>query len=452
MSRPTARLGRARRSARRALVVAAIATLAGGAVALAAIAPGGGAATVGRTAVRVDKGLGDVAVVFDLQDVDPEVVAGTFAAAEQSGAAAAPARTASVGMRAITRGGALVHAAPDGFLVPMVLIAMPRAAMGGIVGDDIPGALDDSTVMLNELTARSTGAQQGDVLELRAGDGSSQWFSVGRILPYSRIGGSELLMTPGGAARLGVVADTQMIVWNIASRASFDAAVSNIGLESRKNTKVERSWDSRDPDDSLSTARLKSMIGEPWYQVVSGDTIEMHPTWKAGYLPSGRVLLSSAIPVRARCHNAVSGALGAALDEVAAAGLGGAIDLSNTNTYGGCFNARYSRDSGFLSRHAYAVAIDMNTTSNCQGCAPRMNCDVVRIFRRHGFAWGGNWRNPDGMHFEWVGEARDQISYPSRYCPNIVGGAPQSNGPGAGSESELGRDVLIAGLDDGTGT
>ena len=28
-------------------------------------------------------------------------------------------------------------------------------------------------------------------------DGSSQWFSVGRILPYSRIGGSELLMTPG---------------------------------------------------------------------------------------------------------------------------------------------------------------------------------------------------------------------------------------------------------------
>ena len=27
-------------------------------------------------------------------------------------------------------------------------------------------------------------------------DGSSQWFSVGRILPYSRIGGSEL-MTPG---------------------------------------------------------------------------------------------------------------------------------------------------------------------------------------------------------------------------------------------------------------
>ena len=132
---------------------------------------------------------------------------------------------------------------------------------------------------------------------------------------------------------------------------------------------------------------------------------------------------------------------------VAAAGLGGAIDLGNTNTYGGCFNARYSRDSGFLSRHAYAVALDMNTTSNCQGCTPRMNCDVVRIFRKHGFAWGGNWRHPDGMHFEWVGEARNGISYPSRYCPNVFGGAPQSDSPGATTPDEIGRDVLLAGLD-----
>ncbi len=94
----------------------------------------------------------------------------------------------------------------------------------------------------------------------------------------------------------------------------------------------------------------------------------------------------------------------------------------------------------------------MNTVSNCQGCTPHMNCDVVRIFRRHGFAWGGNWRTPDGMHFEWVGEPRDQISYPSRFCPNNAGGAPLSNGDsngdsnGAGA-SEIGREVLIASLD-----
>jgi hypothetical protein len=49
-----------------------------------------------------------------------------------------------------------------------------------------------------------------------------------------------------------------------------------------------------------------------------------------------------------------------------------------------------------------------------------MDCRVVVIFRKHGFAWGGNFATPDGMHFEWVGEDRSKISYPSRYCPNPV--------------------------------
>jgi hypothetical protein len=49
-----------------------------------------------------------------------------------------------------------------------------------------------------------------------------------------------------------------------------------------------------------------------------------------------------------------------------------------------------------------------------------MDCRVVRIFRKHNFAWGGNFINPDGMHFEWVGERRDQLPYPSRYCANVV--------------------------------
>jgi hypothetical protein len=429
-----------------AVVAAPLVTAAGAAVALAQVAAGSGA-TVDRTATRVDPGLDDVAVVYDVQEVDADVVVASFAAAEQAGGAAAPARTASVGLRALTRGGNAIHAAPDGFLIPMVLLAMPRAALGGVIGDDVPGGLDPSTVMVNELTAQTIGAQTGDVLELRALDGSSQWFSIGRILPYSQIGGSELLMTPEAADRLGFVGDTQMVVWDIRSRPAFDAAVQNLGLIGRANTKVERSWDPRDPDDALSTARLKSMVGEPWYQVASGDTIEMHPTWKATYLPPGRVLLSSAIPVRARCHNAASAAIGAALDEVAAAGLGAAINVANTNTYGGCFNARYSRISGFLSRHAYAVAIDMNTLSNCQGCTPQMNCEVVRIFRKHGLAWGGNWRTPDGMHFEWVGERRDQLSYPSRFCPNVGAGAPQSNGSSGPTATQIGREVLIAGLD-----
>ena len=56
-----------------------------------------------------------------------------------------------------------------------------------------------------------------------------------------------------------------------------------------------------------------------------------------------------------------------------------------------------------------------------------LDCEVVRIFRRHGFAWGGTFTRPDGMHFEWVGEPRDQLDYPSLYCPNIVTAPPPAD-------------------------
>ena len=148
------------------------------------------------------------------------------------------------------------------------------------------------------------------------------------------------------------------------------------------------------------------MLGEPWYQVGSGDTIEMHPTWTATYLPAGRVAAELGDPdpgaLQQRGESARSAPRSTRSRQP---GWRGAIDVANTNTYGGCFNPRYNRISGFLvAPRLRRWRLDMNTTSNCQGCVPHMNCDVVRIFRKHGFAWGGNFRTPDGMHFEWVGE------------------------------------------------
>ena len=127
-----------------------------------------------------------------------------------------------------------------------------------------------------------------------------------------------------------------------------------------------------------------------------------------------------------RATTTIRSDLAAALQAVVDAGLAGYIDVANANTYGGCFGPRFSRivgtQLGSLSRHTWAQALDTNTVSNCQGCVPQMDCRVVRIFRAHNFAWGGNFLNPDGMHFEWVGEPRNNYQYPSRYCPNVAGG------------------------------
>jgi hypothetical protein len=152
----------------------------------------------------------------------------------------------------------------------------------------------------------------------------------------------------------------------------------------------------------------------------------------------------------------------AALAEVTARGLAGAIDLANTNRYGGCYGPREVRPDGgttggSLSRHSWGAALDANTVSNCMGCVPQMNCTVVQIFRKFGFAWGGNFLTPDGMHFEYVGERRDQLSYPSRYCPNVAGVTQSGLPPGTPPDLSLpptptstdSRNVLLAppGLD-----
>ena len=422
----------------------------GGAVVLAASldAP----ATVSERAERVEQPPGDVAVVFDFGDVDRFVVEASDRVATRIGGAASMGRTGSLGMQRITRGAVTVHAPPSGYLIPMVYTSLPRGSIGRVMGSDVSAVLSRDSVVMNEVTAELTGAAVGDVIVMQAAYGSAVPLTITGIRPYDQIGSAELVFDNDVAARLGATADTRVVIYGFDDRAAFDAAALAEGLIGRRDTKVNRSWDLQSPDSTLSTARAKVAVGEPWYRFDSDDSLIMHPTWKATNLTDGRVLLNDTIRVRAQCHVQVVDDLEAALAEVAAAGLAGTIDVANANAFGGCYVPRFSRVSGqigFLSRHAYGMAFDTNTTSNCFGCRPLMNCDVVRIFRKHGFAWGGNFRRPDGMHFEWVGERRDQIEYPSTYCPNVVPGASSADRDGSmlANSVALGIDVLLAGED-----
>ena len=416
---------------------------AGGATAYAVTSSIGSPATVGLTADRIIVAAGDTAVVADVGDIDAFVVQAAATAAATAGGFSASSRTGSLGMQRLSRAGVVVHAPPAGYLIPMIYIAMPPTALAGTLGTDVSNVLDANSVVVNQLTADTTGALVGDVIDMQAADGSMQAFTITGIRPYDQIGGSELVITVDGAQRLGATADTGVVIWGFDFRSVLDQALVDVGVTGRKDTRVWRSWDLVDPDGTLSTARTKDQLGEPWYRFVSADSIAMHPDWEAANLSPSRILLDSTIQIRARCHLKVVSDLSAALAEVAATGLAGAIEVVNANMYGGCFNPRFSRTSGqigFLSRHAYGMALDTNTLSNCQGCVPPMNCTVVRIFRKHNFAWGGNFRRPDGMHFEWVGEPRDRIEFPSRYCPNLVAPLAQST-----YVETLGLDVLLAG-------
>lgn len=74
-------------------------------------------------------------------------------------------------------------------------------------------------------------------------------------------------------------------------------------------------------------------------------------------------------------------------------------------SYDGCFNIRNTRGSTSISNHAYALAIDINAAENPLGAKPKMDSRLVACFEEAGFVWGGRWKRPDGMHFQWVTEA-----------------------------------------------
>lgn len=96
-----------------------------------------------------------------------------------------------------------------------------------------------------------------------------------------------------------------------------------------------------------------------------------------------------------RCHKAMLAQLRMVMLEVQRLGLS-----SKIYDYGGCYVPRYIAGKSTLSNHSFGTAIDLNVQDNLRGVPGKMDRTVVSIFKRFGFAWGGDWRWTDPMHFE----------------------------------------------------
>jgi D-alanyl-D-alanine carboxypeptidase len=102
------------------------------------------------------------------------------------------------------------------------------------------------------------------------------------------------------------------------------------------------------------------------------------------------------IPARLYCNKLLIAPLTKAFGLIISRGLGGHI-----KTWDGCFNIRKQRGSWFaVSLHAWGIAFDINASWNRLGQAPTMSKELVACFTEAGFEWGGNWKRPDGMHFQ----------------------------------------------------
>jgi len=88
----------------------------------------------------------------------------------------------------------------------------------------------------------------------------------------------------------------------------------------------------------------------------------------------------------------------------------------------GTYNCRAIAGTSRMSMHAYGAAIDINTkhTTYWQWEKPgadglcqwsnRIPAEIVAIFEKHGFAWGGRWYHFDTMHFEY----RPELAVPAQ--------------------------------------
>lgn len=75
---------------------------------------------------------------------------------------------------------------------------------------------------------------------------------------------------------------------------------------------------------------------------------------------------------------------------------------------GGGFNWRHVAGTEQLSPHAFGIAIDINVEysnywrwEDNLAWKNRIPYEIVAIFERHGFIWGGKWYHFDTMHFEY---------------------------------------------------
>jgi hypothetical protein len=106
-----------------------------------------------------------------------------------------------------------------------------------------------------------------------------------------------------------------------------------------------------------------------------------------------------------------------------------AADKKYLYPLGGTYACRHVADTGQTSMHAWGAAIDINTAysnywlwSRAAGGLPayvnRIPPDIVAIFERHGFIWGGRWSHFDTMHFEYRPELLE--------LPTDVASAPRN--------------------------
>jgi D-alanyl-D-alanine carboxypeptidase len=151
----------------------------------------------------------------------------------------------------------------------------------------------------------------------------------------------------------------------------------------------------------LGLDEIVAEYGDPKLYVRADGTV--HHAWEA--IALGTCVLPAGITLgwdettkvsRVRVHRKLITPLGEVMKEIHTKGFWPLL-----KTFDGCYAWRAKRAGKKLSTHAWGIAIDLNADTNELGQKGDMPPEIVQVFMKHGWEWGGHWlQRPDPMHFQ----------------------------------------------------
>ena len=278
----------------------------------------------------------------------------------------------------------------DNFLYNLSIKTIESSDVDYFYDEESAQAIRDNKIVISELTASRYELNVGDYVNLVGLNSETIPIEVGKVIKDSKIGWFEGVVNKELGFKLGIYRNIQAIIWDSHINENFlielhkNINYRKVKLTFREN-RVNKNW-------VLPTALVKEMFGDFQIKERDGVWITTEPKWREENIQNKRMPILGIT----RCHRLMWEPLEGALNQILEEGLEEYLSIEEWNSSGGCYAPRRINRfdaGGSISRHAWGIAIDINTKS---GYPPR----VVEIFNDWGFAWGGTWTSPDEMHFE----------------------------------------------------
>ncbi len=278
----------------------------------------------------------------------------------------------------------------DNFLYNLSIKTIESTVVDYFYDEESAQAIRDNKIVISELTASRYELNVGDYVNLVGLNSEIIPIEVGKVIKDSKIGWFEGVVNKELGFKLGIYRNIQAIIWDSHINENFlielhkNINYRKVKLTFREN-RVNKNW-------VLPTALVKEMFGDFQIKERDGVWITTEPEWREENIQNKRMPILGIT----RCHRLMWEPLEGALNQILEEGLEEYLSIEEWKSSGGCYAPRRINRfeaGGSISRHAWGIAIDINTKS---GYPPR----VVEIFNDWGFAWGGTWTSPDEMHFE----------------------------------------------------